>query len=102
VTSPVPTTSADGNAVIFGQLNLRAQTAGMAATAFTYINGPANARNPDDANKRIVSQAAPGIGTLNPDTGSEDLKTAGEDGGWYSVVMSSPWNTDIRQDGNTF
>lgn len=43
-------------------------------------------------NNYIAAQALPGIGCMNPD------KIGSEDGGWYSVLLQSPLNKDIRAD----
>lgn len=42
------------------------------------------------ANNTIAQQTLPGIGCMNFD------KTGGEDGGWYTILMNSPMDPDIR------
>lgn len=43
------------------------------------------------ANQAIARQALPGIGSLNPD------KNGTENGGWYTMLMNTPMDTDIRR-----
>ena len=43
-------------------------------------------------NNTIAQQLLPGVGCLNPD------KDAGEAGGWYTLVMHSPLDAEIRPD----
>jgi hypothetical protein len=46
---------------------------------------------PLNANNSIAQQTLPGIGCLNPDKRKPD-----EPGGWYTLIMHSPMNADIR------
>ena len=46
---------------------------------------------PLNDNNAIAQQALPGIGCANP-----DQRTAGEPGGWYTMLMHTPLNSDIR------
>jgi len=41
----------------------------------------------------IAQQALPGVGCLNPDVGGF------ADGGWYTLLIQSPMNRDIRTEG---
>ena len=44
-----------------------------------------------NANNSIAQQSLPGIGCENP-----DKNTPSEQGGWYTMLVNSPLNTDIR------
>ncbi|MCX7719103.1 MAG: CSLREA domain-containing protein [Candidatus Sumerlaeaceae bacterium] len=46
---------------------------------------------PLNANNSIAQQTLPGVGCLNP-----DKRKPGEPGGWYTLIMHSPMNADIR------
>lgn len=43
-------------------------------------------------NNTIAQQYLPGVGSLNPD------KLGNENGGWYTLLIHSPLNRDIRSD----
>ncbi|MBX7244805.1 MAG: hypothetical protein K1X53_04860, partial [Candidatus Sumerlaeaceae bacterium] len=46
-------------------------------------------------NINIAAQTLPGIGCLNPDTGT---LPSGTDGGWYTLIFHTPLSADIRPD----
>jgi hypothetical protein len=48
---------------------------------------------PLNANNSIAQQVLPGVGCQIP-----DQRTAGEPGGWYTMVMPTPLNSDIRSE----
>jgi hypothetical protein len=102
-TAPVATDSDNADTDRQGAIRFRFQTAAntvsylldMTSLAAGTLVTPATP-NGDD----IAAQALPGIGSQNPDTDAS-LDTAGEDGGWYSVVASSPLDDfGIRNDVN--
>ncbi len=72
------------------QLRLRARTVRFAWTQ-KYEVGGAWAVN-SAQHSALTAQALPGIGCMNPD------KIGGEPGGWYTLIMHSPLNVDIRPD----
>jgi len=103
-TASVPTDSDDANVESQGALRFRFQTAANTVSYLldmtTLAAGSLNSAATPNADG-IASQALPGIGSQNPDT-DVSLDTAGEDGGWYSVVAASPMDWDgIRNDVET-
>lgn len=71
------------------------------ANTISYLNefvGLAQKVTGTAASDELAVQALPGPDSQNPDTDAT-LNTAGEKGGWYSVLVSSPLDPDgIRQD----
>lgn len=102
-TAPVPTNSGNPEVASQGAIRFRFQTAAngvshlldMTSLVAGSLVGPSTP-NADN----IATQALPGIGSQNPDT-DLSLDFPGEDGGWYSVVASSPLDSfGIRNDNN--
>jgi len=93
-TSALPTYSTNTETIRQSGISFRLQSAHSAVSAYTRVVGPINA---GAGNANFVKRVLPGIGCENPET-SASLDVAGEAGGWYSVVMSSPLDADIRPD----
>lgn len=72
------------------QMRLRVRTVRFAWTQ-KYEVGGAWAVNTAE-HSALAAQALPGIGCMNPD------KIGAENGGWYTVLVHSPLNLDIRPD----
>jgi hypothetical protein len=104
-TAGVPTDSDNSETERQGAIRFRFQTAGNTVSHLLDMTSlaagslvSAATPNADD----IAAQALPGIGSQNPDTDAS-LDTAGEDGGWYSVVAASLLDDHgIRNDVNEF
>lgn len=102
-TSDMKAESSDPNEAVQGNLRFRFQTA---ASTLSYLMEVTSVAGPDLSEDGvaddIAAQALPGINSTNPDT-DPSLAFAGENGGWYSVVVSSPISSDgIRQDYEDF
>jgi hypothetical protein len=95
-TSLVPTDVASGSQESQGNLRFRFQTVSNTTSYLldlTTVAGFSIGAKGD----AIATQALPGIGSQNPEVDAT-LNTAGEDGGWYSVIASSPLDSEgIRQ-----
>ncbi|MGC8840948.1 MAG: M4 family metallopeptidase [Candidatus Sumerlaeaceae bacterium] len=72
------------------QLRLRVRTVRFAWTQKYEVGGAWAIATPEHST--LAAQALPGIGCANPD------KVGGEAGGWYTVLVHSPLNLDIRPD----
>ncbi len=72
------------------QLRLRARTVRFAWTQKHEIGGAWAIATPEHST--LAAQALPGVGCANPD------KIGGEAGGWYTLLVHSPLNLDIRPD----
>jgi len=105
VSSDVPTTAAAAATERQGNVRFRLQTAsgtvssyiefaGAIATSSNTSTGPTDGGYKDGV---IFGQAAPGLNCVNPDT-DPTLLPAGYQGGWYTTLLSSPLNMDIRRD----
>ena len=81
------------------QIRLRARTAKFGWSQKLELGGAwgtdVGKTYPLNQNNAIAQQALPGIGTQNPDRVGE------EGGGWYTVLMHSPLDPDIRADAAT-
>jgi len=103
--SDVPTTAAAAATERQAAVRFRLQSAANCVSSYIEFAGPiATSANTsggptDNVYKDgvIYGQAAPGINCVNPDT-DPTLLPAGYQGGWYTVLMSSPLNMDIRRD----
>jgi len=103
--SDVPTTAAAQATERQGNVRFRLQTAsgcmstyiefaGAIPTSSNTSTGPTDGAYKDGV---VFGQAAPGINCVNPDT-DPTLLPSGMAGGWYTTLMSSPLNLDIRRD----
>jgi hypothetical protein len=103
VTSSIPTSGANATAVRQGSVNLNISTAGGAVQSVLAISG-SNASGATGPTPDIAGQALPGLGSQNPQTSATiDATVAGEDGGWYSVLLASPLDAGaIRADDENF
>jgi hypothetical protein len=72
------------------QLRLRMRTLRFGWVQKFEIGGAWAINTPEHV--ALASQALPGIGCMNPD------KLGGENGGWYTVLLHTPMNPDIRPD----
>jgi Zn-dependent metalloprotease len=72
------------------QLRLRARTVRFAWTQKYEVGGAWAIATPEHST--LAAQALPGIGCMNPD------KIGTEAGGWYTLLVHSPLNLDIRPD----
>jgi hypothetical protein len=76
------------------QIRFRARTAKFAWSQKLELGGAwAIGTNSAGGNAAIAQQALPGVGSLNP-----VQRTPGSNGGWYTMVMHSPLNREIRGD----
>jgi len=97
-TSAVPTDSDVAGVESMGNIRFRFQTVAGVVSYMQEITSVSNFSLGSPQADLMAAQAMPGIGSENPDTDAA-LNTAGEDGGWYNVVLSSPLNAgEIRQD----
>lgn len=97
-TAPVATSTTDPNETVQGNLRFRVQTAAGSISYLLDMTGGQSSLVNDGETKQVAGEALPGIGSENPETDA-GLDTAGEDGGWYTVLMSSPLNAGgIRAD----
>jgi len=88
-----------------GNVRFRLQTAASVINTYLEItgtwntNGNAAATSSQEVyvNTVIGGQALPGSNSANPDK-DVTLMPAGQNGGWYTVLMPSPLNGDIRRD----
>lgn len=95
-TAPVPTEDVTKTAEVQGSLRFRFQTAGGTMSYLLDLVGASVTLGgvADDISAAIM----PGLGGSNPEQDAT-LDTPGEHGGWYTVVASSPLDTDgIRKD----
>jgi hypothetical protein len=72
-----------------GWMWLNNRTANFGYTQYLQIAG---GQTSGGTNQSIARQALPGVGSLNPD------KDGSENGGWYTVLMYTPLNGDIRSE----
>jgi hypothetical protein len=97
-TSSVPTDSDVAGVESMGNIRFRFQTVAGTVSYMQEVASVSNFSLGSPQADLIAAQAMPGVGSENPDTDAS-LGTAGEDGGWYNVVLSSPLNAgEIRQD----
>ncbi|MBX7243973.1 MAG: glycoside hydrolase [Candidatus Sumerlaeaceae bacterium] len=75
------------------QMRLRARTNRFLWGQKLEVGGAYPTNNP--VNLAIAQQTLPGIGCLNPDTGTLPMGTAG---GWYTLILHSPLSKAIRAD----
>jgi len=100
-TAPVPTGRPAGTIESQGNMRFRFQTVGGTLSYLLDMSTVAGF-SLGAKGDQIAEQALPGLGSQNPAT-SATLDTAGEDGGWYTVLASSPLDVDgIRADTNDF
>ena len=59
------------------------------------LGGPGHFAFANQPHAALASQTLPGIGSANPDTPGSSLIPEGEQGGWYTVQISSPLDPDI-------
>jgi len=104
-TSDVVTTAASAATEKQGNIRFRLQTANGVVNCYNEIQGGGlqnkTAYNTgSDANYRdnvIAGQALPGVNSVNPEFDAT-LTPGGFDGGWYTVMMNTPLDMDIRRD----
>lgn len=104
-TSDVVTTAASAATEKQGNIRFRLQSADGVISCYNEIQGGGlqnkTAYNTgSDANYRdnvIAGQALPGVNSVNPEFDGT-LTPAGFDGGWYTVMMDTPLDLDIRRD----
>jgi hypothetical protein len=107
-TSDVPTSAASTSTERQGTIRFRMQTGGGVESNYIELPGGnvtafnTSSGNPSaDSNYRnavISAQALPGVNCVNPETDNTLSPGGAYDGGWYTVLMSSPLNLDIRRD----
>ena len=105
-TSDVLTTGSAAGTQRQGNLRFRLQTASAVINCYqefvgairTDANTPAGATGVNGYKDGVIGgQALPGTNSQNPDT-DPTLTPAGYDGGWYTVLMPTPLDGDIRRD----
>ncbi len=75
------------------QIRMRARTIRFSYTLKNEVGGAWSTGNGDLTNNNIIAQQVlPGIGCLNPE------KNGSENGGWYTMLMHTPMDKDIRGD----
>jgi hypothetical protein len=98
-TSEVPTTDPNPAVEIQGNMRFRFQTVSSAVSYMLDLGTLAGFSTTPEGDA-LAAQVLPGIGSANPETDAT-LDTAGEDGGWYNVIVASPLDVDaIREDQN--
>lgn len=96
-TAGLPTSSANPEEEVQANLVFRFQTVSNTLSYRTEVNSTAIQANATTT-KAISEQVLPGIGSQNPETDAS-LDFAGEAGGWYTVLVSSPLDREgIRAD----
>lgn len=103
-TSFVPLTSTDPGTETQAALRFRFQTGDSSISyLLDMIPQIAVEGNPLSPAELLVREVAPGLGSQNLETDAA-LDVSGEDGGWYSVIVPSPFDDGgIRQDnGDNF
>lgn len=88
-------------------LRFRLQTAANAVNVYQEFAGAINTANNTSSdqntyrNSVVGGQAMPGINSLNPEVDATLVPTSPNyDGGWYTVLMPTPLDGDIRRDVN--
>jgi len=96
--SDIATSSTSQTTFRQATMRLSLQTVAGRWTAFQEITGcwnvSANTGNPEAT---MGAQALPGTTSMNPDTNAT-FDLPGMKGGWYTTLLSSPLNGDIRRD----
>ncbi|MGI8907581.1 MAG: hypothetical protein ACR2IE_13945 [Candidatus Sumerlaeaceae bacterium] len=93
-TSNIPTSSATAAGNRQGGVRFRVQTGLGAVNCYQDFNGAWSSTD-NSISKQIGVQALPGTGSQNPEIDAA-LTPAGNDGGWYTVMMPTPLDPDIR------
>lgn len=97
-TSSVPTDSTDPAVESQANVRFRFQTGAGTLSYFLDIASICVRELGTPAANQLSREVLPGIGSANPEKNLA-LDTAGEAGGWYSVIVSSPLNSNgIRKD----
>jgi hypothetical protein len=76
------------NTTVQPYIRMRARTARFAWSQSLDIGG---AQNAGTVNRVLAQEVLPGVGTGNP-----DRRPGVNNGGWYSLLMVTPFQTDIR------
>jgi hypothetical protein len=95
VSSTMHTSPAGDGSDMQGDVYLGLKTADGGFLSRLELSGPGHFAFANQPNAVLASQTLPGLGSANPDTPGSSLIPDGEQGGWYTVQISSPLDPDI-------